>query len=96
MKRIFISYPFSQSSDVQRRRLDAICKSCTRGRALTISPRHLFAFIPDDDNRRHIDGGLLSDDRHVHFVYVFGDSPDTGRNALCREQGHSGCRQNGG
>jgi hypothetical protein len=54
MKRIFVSHPFADNPEVNRKIVDSICKELVKDGYLPISPIHLFGFMENDDNRSDI------------------------------------------
>ena len=54
MKRIFVSHPFKDNPEINRKIVDSICKELVKDGYLPISPIHMFGFMENDDHRKEI------------------------------------------
>ena len=55
MKRIFISHPYKDDPNGNKKRVDTICRGLAeKDDILPISPLHLFSFMKDDSNIEEI------------------------------------------
>ena len=78
MRKAFVSHPYTDNPDQNKRRADIICRRLLRDGILPISPLHLFGFV---SNER----GIREDIMTVCYrlidmcdeVRVYGDSPGT-------------------
>ena len=76
IKRVFISHPFKDDPEGNRKKVEKICKEIIEEDdfILPISPLHCFSFLKDDDKRNDImsvcyDLIMISDE-----VWLYGDS----------------------
>lgn len=78
MKRVFVSHPYTSNPELNKHRVDIICKRLLHSGVLPISPLHLFAFMGSDrgvrDDLMSVCYSLID---FCDEVWVFGDSPGT-------------------
>jgi hypothetical protein len=73
-KYIFISHPYANNPEQNRKNVDKICKYLSKHNIVPISPLHLFSFYSDDTDR----GEIMVICKHLidicNEVWIFGDS----------------------
>jgi hypothetical protein len=75
MKRVFISHPYKDDPERNKKRVDNICRELAeKGDILPISPLHLFSFMEDDDSREEILQVCFRLIDICDEVWVYGDS----------------------
>ena len=75
MKRVFISHPYKDDPERNKKRVDNICRELAeRDDILLISPLHLFSFMENDDNREEILQVCFRLIDICDEVWIYGDS----------------------
>ena len=73
-KLIFISHPYAASPDINKVKVDKICKYLIKQNMVPISPLHMFSFYAEDADREYI----MKTCRHLidicDEVWIYGDS----------------------
>lgn len=75
MKRVFVSHPYKNDPEGNKKRADAICKELAEKKdILPISPLHLFSFMVDDEKREEILQVCFRLIDICDEVWIYGDS----------------------
>lgn len=79
-KFIFVSHPFKSNPELNRVKVDKICKYLIKHDMVPVSPLHMFSFYGDDTDR----GEIMKACKHLidmcDEVWIYGDSKG------CREE----------
>ncbi len=73
-KYAFISHPFANNPEGNRKKVDKICKYWVKKGVIPISPLHLFSFYEEDNDRDKILNICYKLIDIVDVVFVYGDS----------------------
>ena len=73
-KYAFISHPYRDNPEENKKSVDRICKYLARQGIIPISPLHLFSFYENDCNREEIMNICYELIKISDVVFVFGDS----------------------
>lgn len=73
-KYAFISHPFANDPEGNRKKVDKICKYWVKKGVIPISPLHLFSFYDNDSDREKILDICYKLIDIVDVVFVYGDS----------------------
>lgn len=89
MKRVFISHPYKDNPQENKKHVDSICRELAQNKnILPISPLHLFSFIEDDCQREEILKVCLRLIDICDEVWIYGDSEGCRKErAYARSQG---------
>jgi len=76
-KKVFISHPFSENPEMNRKMVDEACRTFLEmGSLVPISPLHLFSFMDEDSDKRK---DIMDICKHLiagcDEVWVLGNSP---------------------
>ncbi|MGB9813517.1 MAG: DUF4406 domain-containing protein [Thermovenabulum sp.] len=72
MRKVFISHPYKDDPEGNKKKVDKICRGLTG--VLPISPLHLFSFMDSDNNREEIMEVCYKLIDICDEVWVYGDS----------------------
>jgi hypothetical protein len=73
-KYAFISHPFANDPEGNRKKVDKICKYWVKKGVIPISPLHLFSFYEDDNAREDIMNICYKLIDLSDVVFIYGDS----------------------
>ena len=73
-KYAFISHPFANDPEGNRKKVDKICKYWVKKRVIPISPLHLFSFYEGDNDREKILNICYKLIDIADVVFIYGDS----------------------
>ena len=73
-KYAFISHPFANDPEGNRKKVDKVCKYWAKKGVIPISPLHMFSFYEDDSNREKILDICYKLIDIADVVFVYGDS----------------------
>lgn len=73
-KYAFISHPFANNPEGNRKKVDKICKYWVKKGVIPISPLHLFSFYDNDSDREKILNICYKLIDIADVVFIYGDS----------------------
>ena len=76
MKKVFISHPYANDPEGNKKKVDRICKRIINkdNNIIPISPLHLFSFMEDDSYRKEILDTCYKLIKFCDELWVYGDS----------------------
>lgn len=77
MKKVFVSHPYADNPERNRRHADKVCRELYQSGVLPVSPLHMFAFLEDDNARADIMQICFALIEQCDELNVYGDSEGT-------------------